>query len=248
MNRLTAAMNRWTGLAAPGRRFMQKGQAPLVSFTFDDFPQSAADVGAPLLEKHGAHGTFYIAGGLSGGEEGGVPVVRTQDLLPLTQRGHEIGCHTYSHIKVSQASRRTLEEEVERNAKFALEAMGDIRLASFAYPFGDLSWGAKSVLQRRYASCRTTTSGLNHGVIDAAALRAERLYSRTTSPERVKALIAQAAHQKAWLIFYTHDISAAPSDFGCPPELLALALETCVAAGIEILPVKNALARMAFGE
>ena len=40
------------------------GTGPMVSFTFDDVPKSAATIGAPLLEQYDARGTFYVAGGL----------------------------------------------------------------------------------------------------------------------------------------------------------------------------------------
>lgn len=40
--------------------------APLVSFTFDDVPDTALHNGAAILERHGVRGTFYIAGGLRG--------------------------------------------------------------------------------------------------------------------------------------------------------------------------------------
>jgi peptidoglycan/xylan/chitin deacetylase (PgdA/CDA1 family) len=47
--------------AAPHRL---PAHAPIVSFTFDDAPDSAAGEGAELLEKHGGRGTFYLAGSL----------------------------------------------------------------------------------------------------------------------------------------------------------------------------------------
>src|SRR2546430_15155308 len=50
-------------LAAPHRL---PAHAPVVSFTFDDAPDSAAGEGAALLEEHGGRGTFYLAGSLIG--------------------------------------------------------------------------------------------------------------------------------------------------------------------------------------
>ncbi|URK86924.1 polysaccharide deacetylase family protein [Rhizobium sp. RCAM05350] len=41
-------------------------ERPIVSFTFDDVPDTALTNGAAILEKYGVHGTFYIAGGLEG--------------------------------------------------------------------------------------------------------------------------------------------------------------------------------------
>jgi len=37
---------------------------PIVSFTFDDFPQSALEVGGRILESEGISGAFYAAFGL----------------------------------------------------------------------------------------------------------------------------------------------------------------------------------------
>jgi peptidoglycan/xylan/chitin deacetylase (PgdA/CDA1 family) len=39
---------------------------PMVSFTFDDFPESAASVGVPLLDQYNARATFYVTGDLVG--------------------------------------------------------------------------------------------------------------------------------------------------------------------------------------
>ena len=34
---------------------------PMVTFTFDDVPASACEIGARILEQHGERGTFYVA-------------------------------------------------------------------------------------------------------------------------------------------------------------------------------------------
>ena len=36
----------------------------MVTFTFDDVPASACDLGASILETYDARGTFYVAGAL----------------------------------------------------------------------------------------------------------------------------------------------------------------------------------------
>src|SRR5437016_4105888 len=66
---------------------------PMVSFTSDDIPQSAASAGAQMLEEYGGRGTFYISGGLVGQWSGalgrhqhrrhfGVASQRPRDRLP----------------------------------------------------------------------------------------------------------------------------------------------------------------------
>ena len=39
-----------------------------VTFTFDDFPASALDIGGAILERYGLRGTYYAAPGLMGQE------------------------------------------------------------------------------------------------------------------------------------------------------------------------------------
>jgi hypothetical protein len=41
-------------------------ETPLVSFSFDDAPASAATTGARILESHGARGAYFLSAGLAG--------------------------------------------------------------------------------------------------------------------------------------------------------------------------------------
>ena len=68
---------------------------PMVSFTFDDVPASACELGARILEQQGARGTFYVAGSVTAGP--GAPAPATiEQLRTVWANGHEIGCHTFS--------------------------------------------------------------------------------------------------------------------------------------------------------
>ena len=48
---------------------------PIVSFTFDDAPPSAATNGAAILEEFGLRGTFYLSGGWLGGDSDVQPIM-----------------------------------------------------------------------------------------------------------------------------------------------------------------------------
>src|SRR4051794_2067392 len=87
------------GLAThvPVESFRLRNKTPMVSFTFDDIPKSAATTGAAILEDHGARGTFYVSGGLVGTKSPDWTVAEPEDVVALHRRGHEIGCHTFSH-------------------------------------------------------------------------------------------------------------------------------------------------------
>ena len=62
----------------------------IVSFTFDDFPATAAKEGAELLEKQGWRGTFYLAPGLLDKDTAVGRVSSLRDLERLHGRGHQM--------------------------------------------------------------------------------------------------------------------------------------------------------------
>src|ERR1700760_1259381 len=80
----------------PVERFRLRNATPMVSFTFDDIPKSAATTGAKILEDHNARGTFYVSGSLVGAIEADWAAVDAPDIVALHRNGHEIGCHTFS--------------------------------------------------------------------------------------------------------------------------------------------------------
>ena len=79
---------------------LKSGQ-PMVSFTFDDIPLSAATVGAPMLEQAGGRGTFYVAGSLVNQPNNHCEGIDPDGIIKLRRSGHEIGCHTFSHQRAT---------------------------------------------------------------------------------------------------------------------------------------------------
>ena len=94
-----------------------------MSFTFDDVPASAYTNGAAVLEDHGVHGTFYIAAGTLGDMDTDWRVIDREQVRALHARGHEIGCHTYSHVGVDTLDAVTMDEECRQNRGFLARAL-----------------------------------------------------------------------------------------------------------------------------
>ncbi len=136
--------------------------APIVSFTFDDVPESAFSVGAAILDAHGVNGTFYIAGTLCDTvDPDGRSLITTPECRELHRRGHEIGCHTFSHRKVGSLGHQALQLEIERNQAFFSALDSSIVLENFAYPYNRATPSSKLMLQRRFRSCRAGVPGVN---------------------------------------------------------------------------------------
>lgn len=230
----------------PVKRIKSRLTAPVASFTFDDFPASAAHDGAAVLEEYGAAGTFYVAGGLCGETDGDTSYFDRANLSDLVRRGHEIGDHTFAHIHVPRHDHAALDEDRARNARFVSGVAGDVIATSFAYPFGHASIATKRYYSRHFACCRGTAPGINSGSLDLAQLKAVSLETSVFDPKALAPMLEQAKAVNGWLIFYTHDVSSSPTPFGTQVGILAGAVQACRDADIEILPVRNALARACF--
>lgn len=113
--------------------------APLVALTFDDGPtQAGLDAVLPVLERHGAHATFFLIGSDA---QAHPELVRR-----LAAAGHEIGNHSYSHVRMVGHGAAFYDAEIERT-QAALKAAGvDARL--FRPPFGKKLIGLPQAVER----------------------------------------------------------------------------------------------------
>lgn len=237
----TARISRWCAARMMHRPMLLDRPQGVVSFTFDDAPQSACQRGAAALERHGCKGTWYIAGGLTQQQEMGRDCHTKSDLQQLLANGHHIGCHTFSHRPLSQLSRSGIGTEFARNGEF-LRALGlDPTQLDFAYPLGNFGLTSKRLATQHYRSVRITGGGLQVGAADLNALCSERLYQGAITDKQIHDLSMATARNRGWLIFYTHDVEANPSPYGCKPELLELAVDAALEAGCRVLPVNEAI-------
>jgi len=226
--------------AAP---FQLPGTGPMVSFTFDDVPKSAATVGAPMLEEYDARGTFYIAGGLVDQWSGHWVGASADDIVGLHRSGHELACHTFSHTRMSDLDEAALTAEAETNRRYLLSLDPSIKIENFAYPYGFGSVSRKRQLGKTYHSSRGILPGVNSGTIDLHFLRSTPLIERDINRDEIDRAFDEAAAKCGWLIFYGHDVGPVPSPYGCSPSLLRHALEAASRRKIQILTVAEALRR-----
>lgn len=213
-------------------------ERPMLSVSFDDAPRTAAVTGARLLEARGLRGTYYVSSGLAGIEGPMGRFAEPEDYVRLARDGHEIACHTFSHLDCGQASGEAAAAEVTRNVQ-ALADWSPVPVVSFAYPYGDVGVGPKGELSRRYATLR----GLHHGMIEKGTdlNQAPAVGIEGETGEAVARLwLARAQARPAWLILYTHDVRPDPSPWGCTPEALAGILDTALAEGFQVLTVGDA--------
>ena len=218
--------------------------APMVSFTFDDAPDSAAGEGASLLEAHGGRGTFYLAGSLIDQPGDHWQGLSNDAIVRLHRGGHEIACHTFSHLRAVDLDQATMAREIEQHRNYFSGLDPSIRLENFAYPYGLASVWRKPQLAKNFRSARGILPGVNRDVIDLQFLRASPLVDREIDTAGVDRYFDEATASGGWLIFYGHDVVDQPSPYGCSPALLRHALKAAETRNMPIVTVAEALRRI----
>jgi peptidoglycan/xylan/chitin deacetylase (PgdA/CDA1 family) len=219
-------------------------ETPIVSFTFDDVPESAHSRGAVMLEKAGGRGTYYVSTALLGRKTSEWTLIDRDGVADLERRGHEIGLHTHRHRAVSSLSQEELSREIEENRAHLRDISPSIEAQNFAYPFGFAAFARKLQLASLARSSRSVRRGLNVRVVDAHYLKCVELTdSRLSAAELARFLDAVVA-KSAWLIFLSHDVSTSPSPYGCSTSLLQRALDGVVERGAKIVTVAEALRKV----
>ena len=212
---------------------------PVVSFTFDDAPASAATVGAGVLEQRGARGTYYICSGLFDDEGHMGRFANEAEITALANRGHEIACHTGGHLDCHRTADDALLHNCAENVG-RLQALGG-SVRHFAFPYGEVSPHAKALLAPLYQSLRGVHAGMVRAGDDLNQLPAVGIEG-DDGEAVARAWIDRAAKARAWLILFTHDVRDQPSAWGCTPDALDRLAAHARASGCDIKTVGEVLA------
>jgi peptidoglycan/xylan/chitin deacetylase (PgdA/CDA1 family) len=223
------------------RRLYNK--APLVSFTFDDVPDSAYVHGAAMLERRGARGTYYVASGLIGRRTPEWTLIDRAGVGDLHRRGHEIGLHTHEHRAVGSYSGEELRVSIEKNRSQIQDIDPGIDPQNFAYPFGLATFGSKWRLSTLVRSSRGIQPGVNAGAFDGQLIKCVELADARLTREQLDCYLDAAVAKNGWLVLLCHDVSALPSPFGCSKSLFERALDGVAARDISMVTVADALAQ-----
>ena len=221
--------------------FRLRNERPMVSFTFDDFPDSAAAAGASILDQYSAKATFYVSGSQVGKKSDHWQMVAADKIVELHRLGHEIACHTFSHVRATDLDAKQLATEIAENRRYLLGLDPSMRIENFAYPYGLGSVWRKAQLAKSFRSSRGIVPGINSGMVDLQYLRSTPLINHHIDEERIGRAFDALVEANGWLIFYGHDVAAEPSPYGCTPSLLRYALEAAAKRNVAVMTVADAL-------
>ena len=232
--RLVRLQHRRPATAAPER--------PMISFSFDDAPVSAFTTGAQVLERHGVRGTYFVCAGTAGQCGFVGPLGGREHMRRARAAGHELACHTYSHLDCGKASARETEADLDRNAA-TLSEWGVGAPLTFAYPYGDVGPRAKRRLADRFALARALHPGVVEGGADLAQAPAVGMEG-VGGEAKARRWMAAALRRKAWLIVFTHGVEDVVTPYGCTAAALERLVCDALAHGFDVVTVAEGARRL----
>ncbi|HET6226556.1 MAG TPA: polysaccharide deacetylase family protein [Bacteroidia bacterium] len=213
---------------------------PIISFCFDDIPNSAITNGSRILNKYGFAGTYYICMGLSDNNDPNKPYFDHSLLKQLVENGEELACHTSDHITLYNTGRQKVLRNLRKNQQKINELIPGYKFKNFSYPRGQQTFRSKYILKKEYQSARGVQAGMHVKDMDIYNLHANELMGDWTM-EEVLAMIDKAIEQNAWLIFYTHEVEKNPTPYGCTPENFEQIVKYCADKKLNVLTIDKAI-------
>jgi peptidoglycan/xylan/chitin deacetylase (PgdA/CDA1 family) len=122
----TITVKRLTNILSQGGYLPQR---PII-ISFDDGNLSVYEKAYPVMEKFGFTGTVYIVSNRLKSKD----FMHKRDLSELADSGWEIGSHSMTHTDLVQNHQLVRQEILQ--SRLDLEKALDIKVNSFAYPFG----------------------------------------------------------------------------------------------------------------
>jgi len=142
----------------PGQLVAYYGGGPLPAkpfiVSFDDAHVEHFTIAAPLLERYGFRGVFFVPTQFL--DKRGY--LSSAQVKQLAGRGHVIGDHTRSHPNLTKPPFTDWAGEIDRPKKI-LETITGNTIDCFGYPFGEWNENAVNQLQNRGFTCAFQLTG-----------------------------------------------------------------------------------------
>lgn len=186
----------------------------VVSFTFDDGFASAATVAKPYMDRYGFSGTAYVIADLI---DANSYYMTTPQLRTMQEfSGWDIAAHAYTVANHNQTGAFTALSDTALDTELRLlrewlTAKGFKGVDHFAYPQGLLNPATEAIVQRYFASARSTQQYPFETVPACNPLRLRaQSHSLGTTLATAKAKIDAAYANKSWDIITLHDLVTTP--------------------------------------
>jgi peptidoglycan/xylan/chitin deacetylase (PgdA/CDA1 family) len=150
-----------------------------LSFTFDDGSQNQVDIAMPMLEEFGFRGTFFVIVGPTRDNKADPPLpgantadnwcnVSWEEWRAGADRGHEIACHSMTHVDLTGLDAQRLYEEVAGAKELMAAKMGEAP-RTFAYPYNGVNDNVRTLVYEHFLGAREYQDAYGMGMINNEA-------------------------------------------------------------------------------
>lgn len=152
----------------------------MLSITFDDGFASDHEIVLPILRDNGIRGTFFV--NMRDGDRGN-HLMTDKQIKELSDEGHEVGCHSNNHSRLTDLSDEEILEEWIENKKRIEEVTGK-PVYTHSYPWGDTNNHINHLAGAVFEATRGTNINILENTMDfsgysyQAWLRRVRPYGR----------------------------------------------------------------------
>ena len=169
------------------------GKKAAVSLTFDDGILDHYTLVAPHLDSLGIRGTFWVNGiSIGKPDYNYAPRLTWEMCREMSERGHEISNHSWSHPNLTGLSEEQLREEVFRNDDAIEKATGK-RPVTFCYPYN----AQNELVARVCHEGRIATRDFQE---------AQGQVNSHSTPESLRAWLDRVIAEGDWGVTMTHGI------------------------------------------
>lgn len=181
------------------------GKRAAISLTFDDGDLDHYLLVAPEMEKRGWRGTFWVIGNTVDHGDSVRPRMTWPQLKEMSERGHEISNHSWSHPKLVKMTPEEARRNIVMNDSAILRNVGTKPL-TFCYPFNaDPDWLQQIANEGRVGS-RTHQTGIGQ-------------VNNKMTPEKLKAWTDNVVENADWGVGMTHGITVGYDKWTNPQDL-----------------------------
>jgi peptidoglycan/xylan/chitin deacetylase (PgdA/CDA1 family) len=163
-----------------------------VDFTFDDGGESFLTIIAPILEKYGFWGKFYISTNFIGTKG----FLNTEQIIELHTRGHIIGSHSHTHPeKMSILDRNNLNNEWEYSQSILHNILGYMpQWASIPNGFSSKSI-IRAMVSHGITKIDTSATTTHQSRIGAIIVRGRYAITENMSTDQVLAIVSSPLYR-----------------------------------------------------
>lgn len=188
----------------------QGDRVAALTYTFDDGLQDQYTLAAPMLEKFGFRGTFFVIPSLipdtkaqadakKSGVWGGIA---WPQLKELSLRGHEIGNHGWSHRSLKELNDSILVKEIDSAWQKIKDNIG-VSPMTFCYPYNSFDDRIRTLTLHNHICTRDSARGIGKNI----------------SLENFNAQADAAIKKNSWEVFMIHGIAKGFDAFTDPKVL-----------------------------